>query len=287
MRKKHHINCTGLYKIFKVSDLEVVALRGVDLEVEYGELLSIVGASGSGKSTLLNILAGYESPSAGNVQVGNFDLLGINQKEAVEYRKTEVGFVWQQTGKNLVPYLDIYSNIELPMMASSKSKKERQSRVESLIEFLKLTSISSRLPKNISGGEQQISAIAVALANEPPLLLADEPTGELDDETSFMVLDKMRYVNENFGTTVVIVTHDPKIEDHVNRSIGMRDGKVVREVLKTKTKKSEYVVIDSFGGVQIPQEVLSKSKIVSKASLTSDRTKITLNKIINNKRKND
>jgi len=287
MEKKHHINCTGLYKIFKVSDLEVVALRGVDLEVEYGELLSIVGASGSGKSTLLNILAGYESPSAGNVQVGNFDLLGINQKEAVEYRKTEVGFVWQQTGKNLVPYLDIYSNIELPMMASSKSKKERQLKVESLIEFLKLASISSRLPKNISGGEQQISAIAVALANEPPLLLADEPTGELDDETSFMVLDKMRYVNENFGTTVVIVTHDPKIEDHVNRSIGMRDGKVVKEVLKTKNIKSEYVVIDSFGGVQIPQEVLSKSKIVSKASLTSDKTKITLNKIINSKRKND
>ena len=287
MEKKHHINCTGLYKIFKVSDLEVVALRGVDLEVEYGELLSIVGASGSGKSTLLNILAGYESPSAGNVQVGNFDLLGINQKEAVEYRKTEVGFVWQQTGKNLVPYLDIYSNIELPMMASSKSKKERQLKVESLIEFLKLASISSRLPKNISGGEQQISAIAVALANEPPLLLADEPTGELDDETSFMVLDKMRYVNENFGTTVVIVTHDPKIEDHVNRSIGMRDGKVVKEVLKTKNIKSEYVVIDSFGGVQIPQEVLSKSKIVSKASLTSDKTKITLNKIMNSKRKND
>jgi ABC-type lipoprotein export system ATPase subunit len=173
------------------------------------------------------------------------------------------------------------------MMASSKSKKERQLKVESLIEFLKLASISSRLPKNISGGEQQISAIAVALANEPPLLLADEPTGELDDETSFMVLDKMRYVNENFGTTVVIVTHDPKIEDHVDRSIGMRDGKVVKEVLKTKNIKSEYVVIDSFGGVQIPQEVLSKSKIVSKASLTSDKTKITLNKIMNSKRKND
>ena len=285
MIKKLHINCTGLYKIFKVSDLEVVALRGVDLDIGYGELISIVGASGSGKSTLLNILAGYESPSAGDVQVGNFDLLGINQKEAVEYRKSEVGFVWQQTGKNLVPYLDIYSNIELRMMASDLSKKERSSRVDSLIEFLNLNSISSRLPENISGGEQQVSAIAVALANQPPLLLADEPTGELDDETSTMVLEKMRYVNENYGTTVVIVTHDPKIEDHVNRSIGMRDGKVVKEVLRKKKKKSEFVVIDSFGGVQIPQEILSKSKIESKASLTSDKSKISLNKIISKNKK--
>ena len=285
MIKKLHINCTGLYKIFKVSDLVVVALRGVDLDIGYGELISIVGASGSGKSTLLNILAGYESPSAGDVQVGNFDLLGINQKEAVEYRKSEVGFVWQQTGKNLVPYLDIYSNIELPMMASDLSKKERSSRVDSLIEFLNLNSVSSRLPENISGGEQQVSAIAVALANQPPLLLADEPTGELDDETSTMVLEKMRYVNENYGTTVVIVTHDPKIEDHVNRSIGMRDGKVVKEVLRKKKKKSEFVVIDSFGGVQIPQEILSKSKIESKASLTSDKSKISLNKIISKNKK--
>ncbi len=285
MINKLHINCTGLYKIFKVSDLEVVALRGVDLDIGYGELISIVGASGSGKSTLLNILAGYESPSAGNVQVGDFDLLGINQKEAVEYRKSEVGFVWQQTGKNLVPYLDIYSNIELPMMASNLSRSERKERVDGLIEFLNLNSLSSRLPENISGGEQQVSAIAVALANQPPLLLADEPTGELDDETSAMVLEKMRYVNENYGTTVVIVTHDPKIEDHVNRSIGMRDGKVVKEVIRKEKKKSEFVVIDSFGGVQIPQEILSKSKIESKASLTSDKSKISLNKIIKKNKK--
>ena len=284
MKSSNHINCTGLYKIFKVSDLEVVALRGVDLIVEYGELLSIVGASGSGKSTLLNILAGYESPSAGDVNVGEFDLLGINQKEAVEYRKKEVGFVWQQTGKNLVPYLDVFSNIELPMMASDLSLKDRKLRVNELIEFLNLNSIATRLPENISGGEQQIAAIAVALANQPPLLLADEPTGELDDETSDMVLEKMWYVNKNYGSTVVIVTHDPKIEDHVNRSIGMRDGKVVKEVLKSKRSKNEYVVIDSFVGVQIPQEILSKSKIDSKASLTSDKTKISLNKILKRKK---
>ena len=281
-----HINCQGLYKIFKVSDLEVVALRGVDLDVKHGELLSIVGASGSGKSTLLNILAGYESPSAGDVTVGNFDLLGINQKEAVEYRKKEVGFVWQQTGKNLVPYLDIFSNIELPMMASDLAKKDRKLKVESLIEFLNLEKISKRLPENISGGEQQISAIAVALANNPPLLLADEPTGELDDETGSMVLEKMRYVNKNFKTTVVIVTHDPKIEDHVDRSIGMRDGKVVKEVISDgPKKKNEYIVVDSFGGVQIPQEILRKSKISSKANLKVTTSKISLEKIVNKKRK--
>ncbi|MEC7270554.1 MAG: ATP-binding cassette domain-containing protein, partial [Chloroflexota bacterium] len=195
-----------------------------------------------------------------------------------------VGFVWQQTGKNLVPYLDVFSNIELPMMASELSGKERKLKVKELIEFLNLDPISTRLPENISGGEQQIAAIAVALANQPPLLLADEPTGELDDETSDMVLEKMRYVNKNFGTTVVIVTHDPKIEDHVNRSIGMRDGKVVKEVLKSRRSKNEYVVIDSFGGVQIPQEILSKSRIDSKASLTSDKSKISLNKILKRKK---
>ena len=143
MESKFHINCTGLYKIFKVSDLEVVALRGVDLSINYGELLSIVGASGSGKSTLLNILAGYESPSAGDVNVGEFDLLGINQKEAVDYRKKEVGFVWQQTGKNLVPYLDISSNIELPMMSSDLSTKERKLRVDELKNILKQSNIST------------------------------------------------------------------------------------------------------------------------------------------------
>ena len=278
---KTHINCKGLYKIFKVSDLEVVALRGVDLDVQYGELLSIVGASGSGKSTLINILAGYESPSAGDVTVGNFDLLGINQKEAVEYRKTEVGFVWQQTGKNLVPYLDILSNIELPMMASKLTKNNRKTKVESLIEFLNLGKIAKRLPENISGGEQQIAAIAVALANDPPLLLADEPTGELDDETGVMVLEKMRYVNKNYKTTVVIVTHDPTIENHVDRSIGMRDGKVVNEVISDNlNKKNEYIVVDSFGGVQIPQEILKKSKISSKANLKVADNKISLEKII-------
>ena len=136
----------------------------------------------------------------------------------------------------MVAYLDIYSNIELPMMASDLSKKERSLRVDSLIEFLNLNSISSRLPENISGGEQQVSAIAVALANQPPLLLADEPTGALDDETSPMVLAKMRDVNENYGTTFVIVTHDPKIEDHVNRSIGMRDGKTHVENIEVDKK---------------------------------------------------
>ena len=226
MIKKLHINCTGLYKIFKVSDLEVVALRGVDLDIGYGELISIVGASGSGKSTLLNILAGYESPSAGDVQVGNFDLLGISQKEAVEYRKKEVGFVWQQTGKNLVPYLDISSNIELPMMSSDLSAKERKSRVNELIEFLNLASISSRLPENISGGEQQISAIAVALANQPPLLLADEPTGNLDSKTSADIIDLLKKLHDS-GKTIIIITHDESIAKEAMDTIRIKDGRII------------------------------------------------------------
>ena len=285
IKKENYINCKGLYKIFKVSDLEVVALRGVELEVRRGEILAIVGASGSGKSTLLNILAGYDFPSAGLVEVGEYNLIGMGKKEIIKYRRNEVGFIWQQTSKNLLPYLTVQDNIELPMLIAG-IKNGRKERVEEIIKTLNLQDISNRHPRDLSGGEQQKVAIGVALSNSPSLLLADEPTGELDDNTGKIVLDSLKKVNKSFGTTVLIVTHDPRIKTDVQRVVSMRDGKTASEVFykSSENREDEYLIIDSFGEVQIPPEILEESKIESRAKLKIEKGIINLEKINDHKK---
>ena len=179
-----YIRCEDLFKIYKIADLEVVALRGLDLSVERGEVIAIVGASGSGKSTLLNILAGYDAPSAGRVTVGDKNLLRMRGKEVELYRREEVGFIWQQTSRNMFPYLTALENVALPMMLTNTPAGDRQKRAEDLIELVGLGHRMRHTPEKLSGGEQQRVAIAIALANNPPLLLADEPTGELDDNAA-------------------------------------------------------------------------------------------------------
>jgi len=266
-----HVDCVGLFKIFKTSDLEVVALRGLELTVNYGEIVAIVGASGSGKSTLLNILAGYDFPSAGSVQVGSHNLLQMTEREAVIYRRYEVGFIWQQASQNLFPYLSAIENIQLPMMISNMSRNERQSESERLLEVVGLANRRDHKPIELSGGEQQRVSIAVALSNSPSLLLADEPTGELDEESGHDVLDLMNTVNREIGTTIIIVTHDPLIYSSVHRAITIKDGKTSTEIdqsmlfrRKEKTipsKINEYLLIDSSGNVQIPKEILSESEL--------------------------
>ena len=213
-----YVFCDDVFKIYKVADLEVVALRGLDLRVDAGEIIAIVGASGSGKSTLLNILAGYDTPAAGTVYVGNYDLLNMRSNEVVEYRRNEVGFVWQQTARNLFSYLTALENVELPMMLAGTPHHDRLERAVRLLGLVGLTDRAGHRPEHLSGGEQQRVAIAVALANEPPLLLADEPTGELDDETGAEILDLLNEVNVELGTTIVIVTHDPAISTSVGRA---------------------------------------------------------------------
>lgn len=178
-----YIECSGLFKIYKAADLEVVALRGLELDVSQGEIIAIVGASGSGKSTLLNILAGYDVPSAGMIRVGNYDLLQMTSREIVEYRRHEVGFIWQETSRNLFPYLSALENVELPMVISGAPGPDRRKRALELLDVVGLADRAGHKPAQLSGGEQQRVAIAVGLSNEPPLLLADEPTGELDDQT--------------------------------------------------------------------------------------------------------
>ena len=230
-----HIVCEDLFKIYKVADLEVVALRGLDLAVNRGEVVGIVGASGSGKTTLLNILAGYDTPSAGKVRVGDKDLLRMNAREVEAYRRQEIGFVWQQTSLNLFPYLSVLENVALPMMLTDISAGERKARAEELVELVGLTHRMNHTPERLSGGEQQRVSIGVALANRPPLLLADEPTGELDDATAGEVLNLLDAVNQEMDTTILIVTHDPGIAYKVGRVAIIRDGKMSAEIRRKTT----------------------------------------------------
>ena len=221
-----HILSEDLFKIYKIADLEVVALRGLDLRVQKGEVVAIVGASGSGKSTLLNILAGYDTPSAGQVTVGERNLLRMGGREVEQYRRYEVGFVWQQTGRNLFPYLTAIENVVLPMMLTNQNGDVRQGRAKEILELVGLSGRMGHRPAEMSGGEQQRVAIAVALANRPPLLLADEPTGELDDATAGEILDLFSSINREFRTTILIVSHDPDIAHKVGRVVLIRDGKM-------------------------------------------------------------
>src|SRR5581483_6309793 len=218
------ILCENLVKIYKVADLEVVALQGLDLSVDAGELVAIVGASGSGKSTLQNILGGVDTPTAGRVEVAGLDLAALSEGERTLYRRRVVGFVWQQTSRNLLPYLTAAENVELPMTLEGVGRRERRGRVRALLELVGLGTRAKHRPDALSGGEQQRVAVAIALANRPSVLLADEPTGELDTESSAHLFETRQAVSRELGVTVVVLTHDPFVSEQVERTIGIRDG---------------------------------------------------------------
>ena len=278
-----YVQCRDLFKIFKPADLEVVALRGVDLDIEAGELMAVVGASGSGKSTLLNILAGLENPSAGQVRVGHRDLLDISDRELVSYRRSEVGFVWQATSRNLVPFLNVSDNVELPMAIAGIGGKERRDRSMELLSALQLGDKARRMPGELSGGEQQRVAIGVAMANRPPLLLADEPTGELDTQMAGDVFGLLGEINRAFGVTVVIVTHFPGVARYVDRVLHIRDGRISSESFMQSTfqrsvanMEQEYLVVDQAGRLQIPQEYLAELNLKGLAVVGLEGDQITL-----------
>ena len=283
-----YITCEDLFKIYKVADLEVVALRGLDLKVDRGEVVAIVGASGSGKSTLLNILAGYDNPSAGNIRVGKRDLLRMNPGDVEEYRKLEVGFIWQQTSRNLFPYLTALENVALPMMLTSVKGTERNERASRLLNIVGLDHRLDHTPEKLSGGEQQRVAIAVGLANNPPLLLADEPTGELDDVTASEILDLFGEVNNELGTTIVIVTHDPDIAYKVGRVVLIRDGKTSTEIRRrvsyqsisgsadTKKELEEFILVDGNGRIQVPRYILEELGIGERAKIETSDGKVII-----------
>ena len=283
-----YIVCEDLFKIYKIADLEVVALRGLDLNVRRGEVVAIVGASGSGKSTLLNILAGYDAPSAGRVSVGGKDLLRMSPSDVELYRRDEVGFIWQQTSRNMFPYLTAEENVALPMMLTYTSPAERRRRAEELLDIVGLSHRAKHTPEKLSGGEQQRVAIAIALANHPPLLLADEPTGELDDATAAEILDLFGSINQRLNTTILIVTHDPDIAYKVGRVVMIRDGKMATEVRRRVTYRrlsgaaetdqplEEFILVDGSGRVQIPRRIIDSLRIGERARIAAEDGKVTI-----------
>jgi ABC-type lipoprotein export system ATPase subunit len=255
------IACDNLVMIYKVADLEVVALQGLDLIVEPGEFIALVGASGSGKSTLMNILAGLAVPSAGRAVVAGHVLGDMGRRERTDYRRRTIGFVWQQAARNLLGYLTVRQNVELPMLFSGVGRSEREERAAALITRVGLADRADHRPERLSGGEKQRAAIAVALANDPAVLLADEPTGELDSTTSREIFDLLRAVNQAHGVTIIVVTHDPLVSEQVSRTVAIRDGRTSTETVRRNTRteagddqviSQEYALLDRAGRLQLP-----------------------------------
>lgn len=251
------IRCEGLVRIFKRKGVEVVALQGLDLHVDAGELTAIVGASGSGKSTLLNILSGLDTPSAGRAEVAGHDLLSMGRAERRRYRLETCGFVWQQPGDNLVPYLTGLENVQVPQRLAGVHGAESRERALEVLEQLGIADVADRRPAEMSGGQQQRLAIAVALANRPRVLFCDEPTGELDSAGSHEVYTALQQINERDGTTVVVVTHDAEVQSEVRRTVAIRDGRTSSETLRHHghhVTAQEYAVLDRVGRLQLPRE---------------------------------
>jgi ABC-type lipoprotein export system ATPase subunit len=259
------ITCDRLVRIYTApGGVEVQALQGLDLLIGGGELVAMVGASGSGKSTLMNILAGLDVPTAGSVKVAGQDLAGMNARQRLQYRRQTVGFIWQQTTRNLLPYLTSAQNVELPLRLAGASRRERASRAADLLSLLGVDYCAERKPGQMSGGEQQRAAIAVALANEPKVLLADEPTGELDSATAADVFGALQTANRELGVTVLIVTHDPAVSSVVRRVVAIRDGRTSTETHRAAVRTDdgevahhavEYAVLDRAGRLQLPREM--------------------------------
>lgn len=290
------ISCEGLVKIYKVADLEVFALQGLDLQVDDGELMAIIGNSGSGKSTLMNMLGGLDRPSAGSLSVDGRNLLKLGESDLVKYKRESVGFVWQNNARNLIPYLTALENVELPILLRGR---RRRARALELLEAVGLTHRKHNKLHQLSGGEQQRVAIAIALANQPKLLLADEPTGSVDSRMAEQILDLFRELNRSIGITIVIVTHDPLLARKVDRVVAIRDGKISSEMIRRRSYREEleelergaeagageadaaagsgdgedthveYAVLDKAGRLQVPADYLRSIGI-------GDRNKVKL-----------
>ena len=258
------IACDNLVKIYKTKETEVVALQGLDLSIKQGELTAIIGKSGSGKSTLLNIIAGLDRPSAGSIHVDGKNLLKFNDRQLMMYNRETIGFVWQNKARNLIPYLSAELNVQVPMMVTSA--KERKEKARHLLDTVGLSGRYNSKLRQLSGGEQQRVAIAIALANTPKLLLADEPTGAVDTKTTYRIMELLDKLNSELGVM--------KISSLVDRVISISDGMIGSEMLKKEDYKKklseldntngsheEFGVIDNKGRIKIPEEYIGSMKI--------------------------
>lgn len=279
------VECRSLVRIYRTGNLEVQALQGLDLRIERGEFVAIVGASGSGKSTLLGILSGLDAPSAGSVRVDGRELATLKAKERLDYRRRTVGFMWQSPPRNLIPQLTAVENVMMPQRFTGATRAARRSRALELLDSMGALYCKDRVPGQLSGGEQQRVAIAVALANNPALLLADEPTGELDTETAQQVFAALREANTVHGVTTLIVTHDEAVSGQVRRTVAIRDGRTSTETFRPGAdagaasgrgpllrgeEEVEYVVVDRSGRLQLPHDLVDQYEIRDRVRLTRE-----------------
>lgn len=262
------IHCDGVVKIYFSDTSRVMALQGMDFSVKKGEVIGIIGKSGSGKSTLLNMIGGLETPTAGKIYVNGRDLTTLKEKEMVQYRRKTIGFVWQRSARNLFPYMTVLENVKAPMYFEKGTGKERFRRAMMLLEEVGMAEQADKFPAQLSGGEQQRVAIAVALANAPSILLADEPTGAVDTGTADKIFRLFCKLNEDLGLTIVIVTHDLSLADKVQRIVRIADGKVSTEKIRreryTGSFHDEYVVLDKANRLQLDDEILRQAGIQGK-----------------------
>ena len=270
------IVCDRVVRIYAGDGIEVQALQGLDLLVAKGELTAIIGVSGSGKSTLLNILAGLDRPTAGTVRVDGHDLGSLKGRERLAYRRGVVGFIWQQTSRNLLPYLTGLQNVLLPMQLAGVRRRDRERRAGELLDALGVANCAQRVPDQMSGGQQQRTAIATALANRPRVLLADEPTGELDTASANDVFTALQTANTELDATILVVTHDPAVSAQVRRTVAIRDGRTSSETLRHDEGDEsgdaargmvEYAVLDRAGRVQLPREMTGRLRMRDRVRL--------------------
>ncbi len=248
-----------LIRVYKTGKSEVIALRGLNLNVNDGEIIAIMGPSGCGKTTLLNLIGGLDKPTAGSITVDGQNIVNFQDDELVRFRRENVGFVFQFF--NLVPTLTTYENIELPMRLSGKPAPKRKERVEELLSLVNMNERAMHKPDELSGGEQQRVALATALANDPRVILADEPTGELDTKTGREVLALFKTLRDKYNKTEIIVTHDQRISEFADRSLTIIDGLITGQQDDfEKRRKEKYEEFQK--ALEEPSPKSSSGKII-------------------------
>ena len=282
--EKAAVYCDNVVKIYKTEDVEVIALQGLDLRIDPGEIVAIIGNSGSGKSTLMNIIGGLDKQTAGMVYVTGNNMAKMTEAQIVQYKRKEVGFVWQNNARNLIPYLSALENVQIPMIIASR--KERKARAKMLLDMVGLSHRYKSKLNQLSGGEQQRVAIAIALANQPKILLADEPTGAVDNKTADLIFNLFRKINQEMGVTIIIVTHDRTIARKVDRVVNIRDGRISSELLRQDAYEEElkriaenrivgleeshveYAAVDRLGRMQIPADIMKEIGLLGKGNVS-------------------
>jgi len=257
------ISCKQVVKAYKINTREIVALKGIDFEMERAEWVTIVGPSGAGKSSLLNLLGGLDKPTAGQLRVDGVDLLALKGRALTNYRLNEVGFLWQQTTRNLLPGRSALRNVTLPMALAGLAPWKRNKRARDLLDAVGLSDQMRKRPALLSGGQQQRVAMAVALANQPKLLLADEPTGELDGKTAVEMVELLQRLREEFGLTILMVTHDPEVAAKADRILTLRDGALGQDL----TTASNSPQFDPEGRIKLPDAVREQFSSASRVAV--------------------